>query len=251
MFTSALIAFVHSSAQNDRRCRPRGRQLVGHRLAGERSLAVMVRAVEGTVTEQDDIQKSLAPPGAGLPAIQALLLRYLLFPGYSRMTSWKKALAAFQTEGDRVIALVEPLSPDQLQQRVLVKAPLGIEDSSRYWSAEMVLEHLIEVGTRIATGIVELTQGEEVTVKADVADVKPKGGKGAQVIEDFRAFLLDYARSITEDVGNRKSRRTHPHPWFGELSAHQWACLGGLHQTIHRRQLERIVAGLGSVMRQE
>ena len=194
----------------------------------------------------DDIQTSLAPPGAGLSRVQALLLRYLLFPAYCRMTSWQKALAVFRAEGDRVTALAEPLSLQQLQKRVLVKAPLGIEDSSRYWSAEMVLEHLIEVGARIATGIVELTHDEEVTVKADIADVKPMGGKGKQIIEDYKAFLVDYALTLTEDVGDRKSKRTDAHPWFGELRASQWACLGGLHQTIHRRQVERIVAGLNA-----
>jgi hypothetical protein len=194
--------------------------------------------------KDDGIQKSLAPPGAGLPVIQAFVLRYVLFPAYCRITSWQKALAAFQGEGDRIIALAEPLSPQQLQQRILVKAPMGIEDSSRYWSAEMVLEHLIEVGTRIATGIVELTCGEEVTVKADVADVKPMGGNGTEILEDYKAFLLDYAETLAEDVGDVRSKRTHSHPWFGRLTAHQWACLGAVHQTIHRRQMERIVAGL-------
>ena len=60
-----------------------------------------------------------------------------------------------------MIALAEPLSAEQLQRRVLVKAPMGMEDSSRYWSAAMVLEHLIEVGSRIAVGIVELTHGSQ------------------------------------------------------------------------------------------
>ena len=92
----------------------------------------------------DDIQKSLAPPGAGLPVIQAFALRYLIFPAYCLTTSWDKALDAFQSEGQKLVTLVEPLSEEQLQRRVLVKAPLGIEDSSRYWSAAMVLEHLME-----------------------------------------------------------------------------------------------------------
>ncbi len=109
--------------------------------------------------QDDDIQNSLAPPGAGLPIVQAFVLRYMIFPAYCLATSWDKAVAAFQAEGQKVIALVEPLSAEQLQRRVLVKAPMGIEDSSRYWSASMVLEHLIEVGSRIAVGIVELTHG--------------------------------------------------------------------------------------------
>ena len=52
---------------------------------------------------QDDIRKSLAPPGAGLPAVQAFLLRYLLLPAFCRTNSWQKALAKFQAEGDRIV----------------------------------------------------------------------------------------------------------------------------------------------------
>jgi hypothetical protein len=205
----------------------------------------MLKAVEDTMTPLDDIQKSLAPPGGGLPVVQAFLLRYLLFPAFCLTNSWQKALTKFSAEGDRIVGLAEPLSAEQLQKRILVKAPMGIEDSSRYWSAAMVLEHLIEVGSRVATGIVELSHGEKVTVSSDVADVKPKGGKGPQIIEQYKGFLRDYAHTLAEDAGDWKSSQTYGHPWFGELSARQWACLGAVHQTIHRRQMERIVAGLG------
>jgi hypothetical protein len=192
----------------------------------------------------DDIQKSLAAPGAGLPMVQAFALRRVIFPAYCLTTSWDKALAAFQAEGQKVLALAGPLTEDQLQRRVLVKASMGMEDSSRYWSAAMVMEHLIEVGSRIAVGIVELTNGATVSVKADIADVKPVGGKGSEIIEDFRQFLDDYVRMVAEEIGNRRSESRHSHPWFGELNAHQWMCLGAVHQAIHRKQTERIVAQL-------
>jgi hypothetical protein len=210
-----------------------------------------LKAEEDTMAPQDDIQSSLAPPGAGLPAVQAFVLRYLLFPAFCRTNSWQKALAKFKAEGDRIVVLAEPLSPEQLQKRILVKAAMGMEDSSRYWSAAMVLEHLIEVGSRVATGIVELSHGERVTVNSDVADVKPKGGKGSQIIEEYKVFLRDYAHTLTEDVGDWKSAQTYGHPWFGELGAHQWACLGAVHQKIHRHQMERIVAGLGGENQQK
>ena len=205
----------------------------------------MLKAVEDTMAPQDRIQNSLAPPGAGLPAVQAFLLRYLLFPAFCRTNSWQKALAKFQAEGDRIVALAESLSSKQLQKRILVKAPMGMEDSSRYWSSAMVLEHIMEVGSRVATGIVELSHGQEVTVNSDVADVEPKGEKGPQVIEEYKIFLRDYAHTLTEDVDDWKSAQTYGHPWFGELTAQQWPCLGAVHQKIHRHQMERIVAGLG------
>ena len=194
--------------------------------------------------QDDDIQKSLASPGAGLPMVQAFALRQFIFPAYCLTTSWDNALVAFQAEGQKVLALAGPLTEDRLQRRVLVKASMGIEDSSRYWSAAMVMEHLIEVGSRTAVGIVELSNGATVTVKADIADVKPVGGKGSEIIEDFRQFLDDYVWIVAEEVGNRRSKSRYPHPWFGELNAHQWMCLGAVHQSIHRKQMERIVAGL-------
>ena len=67
--------------------------------------------MKNTVSQQDDdIQNSLAPPGAGLPVVQAFVLRHIIFPAYCLATSWDKAVAAFQAEGQKVIALVEPLS---------------------------------------------------------------------------------------------------------------------------------------------
>ena len=194
----------------------------------------------------EEIQETLAPPGAGLPGFQAFLLRRILFPTICRFTSWEKAGTVFETEGAKLIALAQPLLPDLFQKRVLVKPLWGIEDSSRYWSAEMVLEHLIEVGSRIAIGIVELSHGEQPTVAADIVDVEPNGGHGTRLLEDYKVFLGDYVKTLSEDVGDKRSKLTHPHPWFGQLTAHRWACLGTVHQTRHRRQMEEIVAQLRS-----
>ncbi|MBC8869209.1 MAG: DinB family protein [Planctomycetes bacterium] len=181
-------------------------------------------------------------PKAGLPRFQAVVLRYVQFPIYCRFTSWKKAAAVFEAEGNKLIALAHPLSPDLFQKTVQIGPLWGLEDNSRCWSAEMVLEHLIEVGSRIAIGIVELSHGEQPSVKAD--DLKPKGGHGLRLLKDYIAFLDDYAQTLLEDVGQKTSNLTHPHPWFGQLTAHGWACFGAVHLTVHRRQMERIVTGL-------
>lgn len=191
-----------------------------------------------------DIQASLAQPGAGLGRFQAFMLRYVLFPAHCRFTSWDKAAAVFEAEGKRLIEMARRLPPFLFQKRVLVKPLWGIEDSSRYWSAEMVLEHLIEMGACIATTVVDLSNGEIPACEVNVMDFKPRGGRGPQVIEDCTRFLDDYAKTLLEDVGDRRSKLSHPHPWFGELTSHRWVCLGTIHQAIHRRQMARIVAAL-------
>ncbi len=189
-------------------------------------------------------QANLAAPGAGLPRLQAFVLRHVLFPTFCRTTSWDKALGLFRREGERVAAAAESLTPEALQTRVLIRAPMGIEDSSRYWSAAMVLEHLIEVGSRIATGVDELTHGEAVSVKADIADVKPKGQNDERIVSAYRVFLQDYQDKLVHQTENRNAQNTAPHPWFGDLTPQRWVCLGAIHQQIHRRQMDRIIGGL-------
>jgi hypothetical protein len=188
----------------------------------------------------------VARPAAGLPPLEAFLLRRVLFPAYCRFTSWDKAAAVFEAEGKKLIALARPLSSDLFQKKVLIRPLCGLEDGSRGWSAEMVLEHLIEVGTHIAIRIVELSQGEKPRLQADAAGLEPMGGQGLRRLEDYIAFSDDYAKTLQEDVGDRRGKLAHPHPWLGPLTAHGWACLGAVHQTVHRRQMQRIVAGLQS-----
>jgi hypothetical protein len=185
-----------------------------------------------------------AQSGEGLPRFQASLLRYVLLPCYCRLTSWEKAAAIFEAEGRKLIALAGRLSPDLLQRKVHVGSLWGLETTSCDWSAEMVLEHLIEAGTQTAIRIVELSHGEQVTAKDD--GLKPRGGQGPRLIEDYTVFLDDYAQTLQEDIGSRTSCHSHPHPRFGQLTAHGWACLGAFHQFVRRRQMERIVTELHS-----
>lgn len=42
----------------------------------------------------------------------------------------------------------------------------------------------------------------------------------------------------------KKSPLRFLHPWFGPVDAADWHALAGTHLGIHRKQIERIVAGL-------
>ncbi len=190
----------------------------------------------------DSFQATFVPPAVSLPRFQAVLFRHLLFPAYCYRTSWDRSAAIFRSEGQKVIGLVQSLVPAAFQKRVHIRPLWGIEDRSRDWSAEMVVEHLIEFGAGIATAIIELSQGERP--RNPLAEAIPVGGRGQTLIQDYATFLDDYAAALAEDVGDRDSKLTCPHPWFGELTAHRWACLGAYHQALHRRHLEEIVGQL-------
>lgn len=187
----------------------------------------------------------LQAPGKGLPFWQALLVRYWLFPRFCKAHGWEDASKRFEKEGKRILDLTAGLSPELLTRKVLVSGIPGIEDSSRYWSVSMTIEHLMIVGKGMLSGIIELSHGRKPDYKVDVGAVKPKGGQEANaVIEEFRAFLPAYLNGIQSKLGDRSSRVTLHHPWFGEMTAHQWHCLAALHQMTHRKQIDAIRRGL-------
>ncbi|MBS0656652.1 MAG: DinB family protein [Verrucomicrobia bacterium] len=186
-------------------------------------------------------EPKLAAPGAGLPWLELMVARYWTFPRFCRRTTWEQADEIFAREGQKILALVEPLDAATLRRRVLIDRFPGIEDSSRYWSPAMVLEHLDIVGSLMTHAVVELSHGRLPQGKADVAAVKPKGTDGGDPVGEFRDFLLTIRGRLAKEVGDRESPTRFLHPWFGPLGVHQWHCLLAAHQAIHRRQLKLIL----------
>jgi hypothetical protein len=190
----------------------------------------------------------LQPPGAGLPWWELLLIRHLVFPRACRKLTWDAAAQRFQEEGARILVIWDALPAERLGERVLVRRLAGIEDSSRYWSAAMTVEHLNIVGAGIRQAISGLRRGEVPARAARIEDVKPRGEAApAEVRSAFVRLLADAAEA--EAVESAIPRGTGPryaHPWFGPIDAYQWHCLLTLHQGIHRRQLEAIRDGLGA-----
>lgn len=188
----------------------------------------------------------LQPPGAGLPWWELLVVRHLVFPRVCRKLDWARAGRLFQREGEQVLTLFDALPADRRTERVLIPRLGGMEDSSRHWSAAMTVEHLNIVGTGMLGIIARLRAGEVPPGRVGTADVKPRGEEPpAKTREKFIRLLADAAAAdntlplIPPGAGPR-----YAHPWFGPIDAHQWHCLLGVHQGIHRRQLENIRDGL-------
>jgi hypothetical protein len=139
---------------------------------------------------------------------------------------------------------VAGLSHEQMDTKVLVPKTLGIEDNSRYYSAAMVLWHLIYVGETINAGIISLSRGETLDFTVKIENFKPFVDISPNITDDYQAFLTNYRPALEKNVHDRKKANYHSHPWFGPLNPHGWLVLSAVHQFIHRRQLENIVKGL-------
>ena len=189
----------------------------------------------------------LAPPGAGLPAAELWLAR-AAFALMRRATSRDRAGSRFRREADRLLELVTPLDPAMGSTRVLIRRIRGIEDNSRYWSAYMVLDHLVRVNETIVEIVEHLAAGRKYERAVGIPDVKPGPEAGPKVVERFAAACESYLLRITL-LPQLKTEDRHVHPWFGPLNGHAWHVLAALHQSIHRRQVERIIGTLSRGIR--
>lgn len=188
-------------------------------------------------------EPQLAPPGAGLPKIELLLGRF--FFALRCKTGHRKAFnARFSREREAIAKLVAGLAPENAALRILIPRLAGLEDSSRYWSVWMTLDHLRIVNLAIASTIEKLDRGETPAAKASTAAVKPSSSVDAGVVAQYES-ACDVLLSAVAGVGNLKTELRYAHPWFGPLDAFQWHAMAGGHMGIHRAQLERICASFG------
>jgi hypothetical protein len=159
------------------------------------------------------------------------------------MITLHAGLRWFKFEARKIVALAGRASAAQAKVPVLIDRVVGIEDSSRYWSVFMVLDHLRIVDEGIAQIVETLTEDRLFGQEVRIQDVKPSPRSGSETIDRFLNEVEGY-ESIVTCLGILGRRVCHPHPWFGHMTADDWHCLAAIHHWVHRRQLERIIGKL-------
>lgn len=195
------------------------------------------------MSENEDIPK-LDPPGFGLPIIQEFVLRYVAFPILRRVFTWEKASERFISEGERIRTKINSIPVERRTKRVLAPRLMGIEDSSRYWSLSMTLEHILIVSTGVLQLIGGLSRGEKFEYVVDTAKVKPDSSSAEDIEQRFAELIESFSSRVNEGVVNRDINNCHVHPWFGCLNPHGWVVMLAIHQFVHRRQVEKICSRL-------
>ncbi len=187
-------------------------------------------------------EPQLAAPGGGLPTIE--LFVGSLFFALRRLTGSRSSFdARMRKERDLIRALVSSCDSESAAQRVLISRPRGLEDSSRYWSVWMTLDHLRIVNLAIAHVVGALAEGLIPKGEASTAAVKPSKEVTAAVVIAYEASVDALIATVAASPNLNTSLR-YAHPWFGPLNAAGWNAIAGIHMGIHRVQIERILAGL-------
>ena len=185
------------------------------------------------------MKPQLDAPGAGLPTSELIWLK-IMFRVACHLISKSTGLRWFQSEAQKIQAVASQVSVSHAIVPVLIDRIVGIEDSSRYWSVFMVLDHVRIVDEGITQIITTLTNERRFQQEIRIQDVKPRPESGPETIDQFCRAVANYGSTI-DQLGMLGRTLCHAHPWFGPMTAHDWHCLAAIHHWVHRRQLERIV----------
>lgn len=187
----------------------------------------------------------LAPPGAGLGFFIEFFLRWYVNPFVVKKISWQQCEENFIKIHKKVLDTLESITEDKIDIKILVPPQRGLEDSSRYWSVKMLVEHLLIVGTQVEMAIIRLGREESMKELVSIAAVKPKGEASyPQLLEKLKLFTSRIPEDLNRNVQNKESQAKLVHPWFGPFNSKQWYWLLGTHASIHLRQLKEIKKGL-------
>lgn len=182
----------------------------------------------------------LAPPGAGLPWLELQIARLLFGWRWSRL-SRQQINESFEHERCIMLNLARSCTPETGARRVLIKRLRGIEDSSRFWSVYMTLDHVRIMNTVVARTMQTLSHGQVPSGKASTANVKPAPQADASAIEGFD-HSCDLLLKCVQAIPDLHTKERFTHPWFGPLDAAGWHAMAAMHMNLHRRQIESILA---------
>lgn len=183
----------------------------------------------------------LEAPGAGVPFYDRILFKFVVAPLVAAKTPWETSTDRFHKVTQKILAEIDGLTEAQLTTRILVPPMKGLEDSSRYWSIAMALEHIVIVGSQMAQLIPALTNNIVPDAKADIAALKPLGKiTGSESVQVFKKFARDEYALLNSSLSDKKSKTRFFHPWFGMMTAQQWYWLLSTHHYLHLQQIRAI-----------
>jgi hypothetical protein len=189
-------------------------------------------------------EPKLDQPGAGLPKVEHFVARRLIAVR-AFLSSRSSCEAMFEREKKHLLQLLASVPSEKRAQRVLISRLTGLEDSSRYWSLLMVLDHLRIVNGNLTPVIEGLGKGVASDLVANTANVKPSPEVTEAVVEEFQATCTAL-EAVFRGIPDLKTKVRFAHPWFGPMTAAGWHFMLAFHMQLHRKQMQAILKRLNA-----
>lgn len=181
----------------------------------------------------------------GIPTPERFIAR-LLIRRWCRSNPPESTIALVRVQQQDLIDLIRRAG-SKATSRVQIARLRGLEQSSTNYSLAMVAQHLAMTNTDMAATISALTANRPPDIEVVIARYKPSPDiTTSEALDNLEHSIAALESALADPAAIRRARRTHPHPWFGPLTAATWACFPTFHQALHLKQAHQIFQGLGS-----
>ncbi|MDY0328633.1 MAG: hypothetical protein RBR07_10320 [Arcobacteraceae bacterium] len=184
----------------------------------------------------------LQKAGTGLPNMERVFIKRILVPIVRTFFTWEIALFMVKREVSIITNLTKDISQIDMQKQIIIDRTFAIEDDSRRFSIDMVLEHLVIAGALVKDTIKSLSSETVPPQEIKIEDVKPFENS-TEALEKFLEFYKTYFDMI-KTLPKKQSIATKKHPWFVSFNNFDWSIFMYMHTFIHRRQIEEIISKL-------
>lgn len=159
------------------------------------------------------------------------------------LTGREKASNQIERLLNRYLWLARSIDSEAGRRPVRVPPLMGVDEDMRDWSFFMILEHNVIVNNIFTMVVESLAHGKTPEVSSDFdpkRDVMPSASPGEEQIQAFRRSVEAHLEKVSR-LSRLRQGPTSLHPVFGNLNAHGWHCMFGLHLDIHCKQAEAVI----------
>ena len=156
----------------------------------------------------------------------------------------------FESQAASIVRTANQCDYDLLGRTTEIPRLMGMRDASRNWTAFMVIEHLRRYNEFLLKAMQSLIIDDESRIVTPEFRYLVPEDVGADCIEEFQESAWQYAgfiNNLSESGRFPRSTGSIRHPFFGKMDARRIHCFSGFHLSIHRRQIQKILAIEGVV----
>lgn len=181
---------------------------------------------------------------SGISVYEMFFLRVLVRSYLLIFVRLENARTMFKTSSSSFLAELSQIDQNTLTQKVLIKRPYFIEESSCHWSIAMLCRHLSKVNNGILSFIKQrahLSESDLPPAKERLSLVKPEEQNNDPIqLENLKVSIhnfIQHTETLSEEVLSEKMLH---HPWLGSINYVHWIWFLGFHFKVHQVQLRMI-----------
>ena len=165
-------------------------------------------------------------------------------------SSFAGNVANFENQANKLISSVNQHDYGLLGDFKTIPPLVGLRPESCSWSVYMVIDHLRRHTDFLLGAMRALVVDDELRAPMPTLRYFQPEDVGSESVDQFQDSVWQYvgfANNLKDSGQQRQTTGTIAHPIYGRLDVKRLSVYGAQHLSLHRRQVQKIIALIGVV----